>query len=144
MPTALKNPNALTFGTKTYDGSAVQTITAADIGAITDISGKQDNLTFDGTYNAATNKVATVSTVTNAINNLDVEDAEVADKVVSAVSETNGKITVTRRALVEADIPTIDAAKVSGLAKVATSGKIDDLTQTAYIIFDCGSSSTVI
>lgn len=144
MPTALKNPNALTFGTKTYDGSAAQTITAADIGAITDISGKQDNLTFDGTYNAATNKVATVSTVTNAINNLDVEDAEVAGKVVSAVSETNGKITVTRRDLIEADIPTIGAAKVSGLAKVATSGKIDDLTQTAYIIFDCGSSSTVI
>lgn len=140
MPTALKNPNALTFGTKTYDGSAAQTITAADLGAITDISGKQDNPTFDGTYNAATNKVATVSTVTNAINNLDVEDTE----VVSAVSETNGKIIVTRRALVEADIPTIDAAKVSGLAKVATSGKIDDLTQTAYIIFDCGSSSTVI
>lgn len=144
MPTALKNPNALTFGTKTYDGSAAQTITAADLGAITDISGKQDNLTFDGTYNAATNKVATVSTVTNAINDLDVKDTEVAGKVVSAVSETNGKITVTRRALVETDIPTIGAAKVSGLAKVATSGKIDDLTQTAYIIFDCGSSSTVI
>ena len=144
MPTALKNPNALTFGTKTYDGSAAQTITAADLGAITDISGKQDNLTFDGTYNAATNKAATVSTVTNAINDLDVEDAEVTGEVVSAVSETNGKITVTRRALIEADIPTIGAAKVSGLAKVATSGKIDDLTQTAYIIFDCGSSSTVI
>lgn len=144
MPTALKNPNALTFGTKTYDGSAAQTITAADLGAITDISGKQDNLTFNGTYNAATNKAATVSTVTNAINDLDVEDAEVTGEVVSAVSETNGKITVTRRALIEADIPTIGAAKVSGLAKVATSGKIDDLTQTAYIVFDCGSSSTVI
>lgn len=144
MPTALKNPNALTFGTKTYDGSAAQTITAADLGAITDISGKQDNLTFDGTYNAATNKAATVSTVTNAINDLDVEDAEVTGEVVSAVSEANGKITVTRRALIEADIPTIGVAKVSGLAKVATSGKIDDLTQTAYIIFDCGSSSTVI
>ena len=144
MPTALKNPNALTFGTKTYDGSAAQTITAADLGAITDISGKQDSLTFDGTYNAATNKAATVSTVTNAINNLDVKDAEVTGEVVSAVSETNGKITVTRRALIEADIPTIGVAKVSGLAKVATSGKIDDLTQTAYIIFDCGSSSTVI
>lgn len=144
MPTALKNPNTLTFGSKTYDGSAAQTITAADLGAITDISGKQDNLTFDGTYNASTNKVATVSTVTNAINDLDVADEAVAGQVVSAVSETNGKITVARRALVEADIPTIGAAKVSGLAKVATSGKIDDLTQTAYIIFDCGSSSTVI
>lgn len=32
MPTALKNPNALTFGTKTYDGSSAKTITAADLG----------------------------------------------------------------------------------------------------------------
>ena len=31
------------------------------------ISGKQDSLSFDGTYNASTNKVATVSTVTNAV-----------------------------------------------------------------------------
>ena len=30
---------------------------------VVDISGKQDNLAFDGTYNASTNKVATVSTV---------------------------------------------------------------------------------
>lgn len=47
MPTALKNPKALTFGTKTYDGSSAQTITASDLGALTshqDISGKQDTL----------------------------------------------------------------------------------------------------
>lgn len=47
MPTALKNPNSLTFGTKTYDGSSAQTITASDLGALTshqDISGKQDKL----------------------------------------------------------------------------------------------------
>lgn len=144
LPTALKNPNALTVGAKTYDGSAAVTITAADLGAVTDISGKQDNLTFDGTYNASTNKVATVSTVTNAIGALDVSDAAVAGQVVSAVSETDGKIAITRRALVTADIPTLPASKISGLATVATSGKIDDLTQTAYVVFDCGSSSTVI
>ena len=33
IPTALKNPNALKFGLKTYDGSSAQTITASDIGA---------------------------------------------------------------------------------------------------------------
>ena len=32
MPTSLKNPNALTFGSKTYDGSSAQTITANDLG----------------------------------------------------------------------------------------------------------------
>ena len=34
-PTALACPNALTFGNKTYDGSAAKTITASDLGALT-------------------------------------------------------------------------------------------------------------
>ena len=47
IPETLKNPNALTFGTKTYDGSSAQTITLADLGgqaagnyAILDSNGK--------------------------------------------------------------------------------------------------------
>ena len=32
IPTALKNPNALTFGSKTYDGSSAQALTLADLG----------------------------------------------------------------------------------------------------------------
>lgn len=44
MPTALKNPNALKFGSKTYDGSKEATITAADLGAVTDVSGKLDKM----------------------------------------------------------------------------------------------------
>ena len=35
FPTSLKNPSALTFGSKTYDGSAAATVTAADLGAVT-------------------------------------------------------------------------------------------------------------
>lgn len=38
LPTALKNPNALTFGSKTYDGSAAATVTASDLGALTEIT----------------------------------------------------------------------------------------------------------
>ena len=41
MPTSLKNPKALTFGSKTYDGSSAQTITASDIGA--ELSGAAAN-----------------------------------------------------------------------------------------------------
>ena len=43
MPTSLKSPYSLKFGSKTYDGSVEQTITASDLGALTshqDISGK--------------------------------------------------------------------------------------------------------
>ena len=35
IPTLLPNPYALSFGSKSYDGSAARTITAADLGAIT-------------------------------------------------------------------------------------------------------------
>lgn len=57
MPTELKNPNALTFGSKTYDGSKPAAITAADLNAATttDLDGKLDKMQFgsvsnDGTY----------------------------------------------------------------------------------------------
>lgn len=45
-PTAMRSPAALSFGSKTYDGSAAATVTAADLGALTahqDISGKVDS-----------------------------------------------------------------------------------------------------
>lgn len=35
IPTSLKNPYSLTFGSKTYDGSANRTILASDLGAVT-------------------------------------------------------------------------------------------------------------
>ena len=38
LPTSLKNPYALKFGSKTYDGSAAATITASDLGALTSIT----------------------------------------------------------------------------------------------------------
>lgn len=54
--------------------------------------------TFDGTYNASTNKAATVSTVTNAINALDGNlnsTTPGAAKTLTAFSQTNGKISAT-------------------------------------------------
>lgn len=101
------------------------------------LSGKQATLTFDGTYNASTNKAATVSTVTAAINALDKADNAVANQFVTAVKEENGVITVSRAR------PT--AANISGLAAIATSGSTDDLVQgTNTLVLNCGSASTVI
>lgn len=54
--------------------------------------------TFDGTYNASTNKAATVSTVTNAINALDGNlnnTTPGAGKTLTAFSETNGVVSAT-------------------------------------------------
>ena len=57
-------------------------------------NGKQDPITFDGTYNASTNKAATVSTVTNAINALDAtKTSSDGTNVQVKVTEVDGKIT---------------------------------------------------
>ena len=62
------------------------------------LAGKQDNLTFDGTYDASTNKAATESTVTDAINELDVSETSFdADETIDTISETDGKIAVTKK-----------------------------------------------
>ena len=67
-------------------------------GVYSALAGKQDNLTFDGVYNASTNKAATESTVTNAIAGLDVSVLSVdADETISSISETDGKINVTKQ-----------------------------------------------
>ena len=58
-----------------------------------------------------------VSQITAAINALDVDTWKNEDgiKFVTAIGETNGKISVTRRVLTKADIPNIDIAQVTGL-----------------------------
>ena len=66
------------------------------------------------------------------IESLDAEDTAVAKQFVSAVSETDGKITVERRALVADDVPTLAISKVDGL-QTALDSKQDNLTfNTAY------------
>lgn len=61
--------------------------------------------------------------ITNAINALDVDASTDTDGVVIAsISEADGKIAVTRRALTADDIPALAIAKITGLQKA-----IDDL-----------------
>lgn len=75
---------------------------------------------------------ATAADITDAIGDLDVTDEAVAGQVVSAVSETDGKITVSRRALVADDIPELAQSKITDLA-TTLAGKQDTITfNTAY------------
>lgn len=98
-------------------------------------------------------------TAQNLVNGLDVADTEVAGQFVVAVPETDGKVAPARRALKASDIPTLEISKVNGLQDaldtkandadlkaIAKSGNVNDLVQTVgdYIIFNCGTSSTVI
>lgn len=90
--------------------------------AIAKVEGLQDAL--DGK--------AVESDITDAIAALDVEDVAVDGQVVSAVSETDGKVTVSRRALVATDIPELAQDKITGLT-TALAGKQDTITfETAY------------
>lgn len=103
-------------GSADFDGSKAISIavTVADDShnhVISNVDGLQDAL----------NAKATPADITSAIGNLDVSDTAVAGQVVSAVSEADGKISVTRRQV-----------------------KIDELGQDTYIVFDCGTASTII
>lgn len=74
--------------------SAFATVSTIDLVDILDA--KQDNLEFDGTYNASTNKVATVSTVTDAIGALDyTATGAAAGKTLASLTEVDGVIAAT-------------------------------------------------
>lgn len=84
--------------------------------------------------------------ITTAIGNLDNSDAAVANQFVTAVTQTDGVVAVQRAQAAVADInglqTALDAkANDSALAAVAKSGKVDDLTQDAVLILNCGSAT---
>ena len=81
---------------------------------------------------AATAKSEAIADAKAKIEALDVTDAAVTKQLVSAVSETDGKITVERRELVADDIPNLGISKISGL-QGALDAKQDNVTfNTAY------------
>ena len=62
----------------------------------------------------------------------------------TAISATDGSFGVLTKVVEEAGVINQEKSTEIILHKVAKSGKIDDLGQTAYIVFDCGSSSVNI
>ena len=100
--------NESIYALKTDVNTAITELDADLQGQIDELDeNKQDNLVFDGTYDSSTNKVATQSTVNGAIAALVKADAAEAGKFVTAVSQSNGAISVSREALKASDIPTI-------------------------------------
>lgn len=94
------------------------------LGGIIDLSAYARSADVANTY---ATKTAVTSEIAAKIGTLDKADTAVEGQVVSAVSETDGIITVSRRALVETDIPTIGMTKISGLS-TALSGKVGTST----------------
>lgn len=117
----LKTPVAINLtggatGSADFDGSEAINIAVT----VTDDSHNHIIGNVDGLQDALDAK-ATPADITAEIGKLGFTDKAVAGEVVSAVSEENGKINVTRRQV-----------------------KIDELGQDEYIIFDCGTASTII
>lgn len=86
-------------------------------------TGMWDKLGGTIDLSAYATKTAVTSEINTKIGTLDKADTDVTGQVVSAVSETDGIITVSRRALVVADIPTLATSKISGL-DTALNGKV--------------------
>ena len=99
-------------------------------GLETALAGKQNNLEIDGTV-SSTNKVATQETVSTAIAGLDSSITEETNKVISSFAIADGVINT-------------ETVKKVTLAKVATTGKVEDIEQDGLVIINCGSATTNI
>lgn len=99
-------------------------------GLETALAGKQNNLEIDGTV-SSTNKVATQETVSTAIAGLDSSITEETNKVISSFAIADGVIKA-------------ETVKKVTLAKVATTGKVEDIEQDGLVIINCGSATTNI
>ena len=75
LPTSLKNPYALTFGSKTYDGSAAATITASDLGALTSITKSMVEGVLTGNITSHTHTFASLTSKPTTIAGYGITDA---------------------------------------------------------------------
>lgn len=103
-------------------------------GLVDALASKQDNLEFEGTYDASTNKVATESTISNAIATLDsqtAEDAASATKVVAEVTQADGVVTVKKVAVANILPDVTDTENGFVVAVSQTDGKIAVTHKTA-------------
>lgn len=156
----LKTPDAGVKGS----GNGVNVTVKQAAGIVTDVTVSVDANTYDAHGAAETVKgkstdLATADTVFGA-KKAAAEAKSAADtaskKVDTAINGLNGTVQATAKSDTDGSFGVLtkvvekagvlvqaESAEIS-LHKVAASGKIDDLGQTAYIVFDCGSSSVNI
>ena len=86
LPTSLKNPYKLTFGSKTYDGSAAATITASDLGALTSITKSMVEGVLTGDITSHTHTFASLTSKPTTIAGYGITDAYTATTIDSKLS----------------------------------------------------------
>lgn len=114
----------------TYDAAGAA---AAVLGESTHTA---ENKTVYGAFAAAAAAQKSADNAASAITKL------TSDGAVATETQTNGKFGVLTQ--VKQTNGAVSKGAEVMLHKVAASGKIDDLDQTAYVIFDCGSATTVM
>lgn len=163
IDTVVKDLNTPDVGVK-GSGNGVNVTVKQAAGIVTDVTVSVDANTYDayGAADAVLGKstdaagAATVHGANKAAAEAkaaaDAASAKVDDSIHSlngtvqatAVSTTDGSFGVLTKVVEENGIINQEKSAEIVLHKVAKSGKIDDLGQTAYIVFDCGSSSVNI
>lgn len=128
-PISLEGTQILGNDTTTLNLKKGSNVNITNSGGDITISATDTTYAFDGTYNASSNKAATVSTVTNAINALDGNlnnTTPSASKTLTAFSETNGivsatfgNISITKSQV--SDFPTLGAAAGKGVTDNSSS-----------------------
>lgn len=114
----------------TYDAAGAA---AAVLGESTHTA---ENKTVYGAFAAAAAAQKSADDAASAITKL------TSDGAVATETQTNGKFGVLTQ--VKQTNGAVSKGAEVMLHKVAASGKIDDLDQTAYVIFDCGSATEVM
>ena len=129
------------------------TYTKAD-GTTGTLTTQDTTYTFDGTYNASTNKAATVSTVTNKIAALDVSDISGfgAGKTLATLTETDGKIAATFQNISitksqVSDFPTSMTPTSHAHGNIANGGTLTDTAAAAagndYVVIRDADNSKI-
>lgn len=123
---------------KTYIDTTSGKVDDVKINNASILSSKIANISVDGTYNASSNKIASLSSITNAINALDVSNITGfgAGKTLATLTETNGKISATFQ-----DIQLGSTAKVTGL-DTALAGKVPTSRTIAGLALSSNISSS--
>lgn len=121
----------ITVSRAALKASDIPNIEQSQVNGLVDaLAGKQGKLEIDGTV-SSTNKVATQETVSTAIAGLDSSITEETNKVISSFGIADGVIKA-------------ETVKKVTLAKVATTGKVEDIGQDGLVIINCGSATTNI
>ena len=121
----------ITVSRAALKASDIPNIEQSQVNGLVDaLAGKQDKLEIDGNV-SSTNKVATQETVSTAIAGLDSSITEETNKVISSFAIADGVIKT-------------ETVKKVTLAKVATTGKLEDIEQNGLVIINCGTANTNI